>query len=193
MSTQEIDDYIAQLDEPQRSSLETLRARILAVIPDAEQCISYRLPAFRVDGKVLAGFAANKGDLSYYPHSGSVLGQFPDELAGYQQTPGALRFPSDQPLSRALVKRLIVAKWHIAFGDEVPFRGAGGRRGSGAATGLSGEALWREAGLGAPARRALVQAGILTIADLKGRDRADIAALHGIGPNALAKLAELMS
>jgi uncharacterized protein YdhG (YjbR/CyaY superfamily) len=193
MSTQEIDDYIAALDEPQRSSLETLRSRILEVIPDAEQCISYRMPAFRVQGKVLAGFAANKGDLSYYPHSGSVLGQFPEELAGYRQTPGALRFPSDRPLATALLRRLIEAKWRIAFGDGVPFASARGGRVATAAKAASGDDLWRAAGLGSPARRALVQAGILTIADLKARDGAEIAALHGIGPNALAKLAELLA
>lgn len=126
MSVQEIDDYLAALDDPQRSSLQTLRTRILAVVPDAEQCISYRLPAFRVRGKVLAGFAANKGDLSYYPHSGSVLEQLGDELAGFAQTKGALRFPSDRPLSAALVRRLVEAKWRIAFGDEPLPRSASG-------------------------------------------------------------------
>ena len=73
MSAQEIDDYLATLDEPKRGTLESLRTAILEVVPDAEQCISYNMPAFRVDGKVVAGFDAFKNHLSYFPHSGSVL------------------------------------------------------------------------------------------------------------------------
>jgi uncharacterized protein YdhG (YjbR/CyaY superfamily) len=69
----EIDHYLAALEEPKQSTLAALRQSILAVIPDAEQCISYGLPAFRVQGKVIAGFGAFKNHLSYLPHSGSVL------------------------------------------------------------------------------------------------------------------------
>jgi uncharacterized protein YdhG (YjbR/CyaY superfamily) len=58
MTAKDIDDYRAGVPEPKRSTLEALRRSILAVIPEAEQCISYGMPAFRVDGKVLAGFAA---------------------------------------------------------------------------------------------------------------------------------------
>ena len=73
MSLAEIDAYLAGLDEPKRSTLEQLRRDILAVVPEAEQCISYNLPAFRVDGKVIAGFAAFTHHLSYLPHSSSGL------------------------------------------------------------------------------------------------------------------------
>lgn len=73
MSAQEIDVYLEGLDEPGRSTLQQLRETILEIVPDAEQGISYGLPAFRVRGKVVAGFAAFKNHLSYLPHSGSVL------------------------------------------------------------------------------------------------------------------------
>src|SRR5450755_3537623 len=73
MSQRDIDRYLAALDEPKRSTLEALRQSILEVVPEAEQCISYGLPAFKVHGKVVAGFAAFKQHLSYLPHSGSVL------------------------------------------------------------------------------------------------------------------------
>ena len=107
MSAEEIDRYLSELDEPGRSTLESLRASILKVVPDAEQCISYGLPAFRVDGRVVAGFAAFKNHLSYLPHSGSVLDQLGEALESYSSTKGSLHFPPDQPLSDELVATLI--------------------------------------------------------------------------------------
>ena len=113
MSDREIDDYLAGLHEPQRSTLEALRRSILAVVPEAEQCISYGMPAFRVDGKVVAGFAAFKKHLSYLPHSGAVLADLGDAVAGYDATPGSLHFPLDQPLSDDLVRLLVEAKMRL--------------------------------------------------------------------------------
>jgi len=55
------------------------------------------MPAFRLHGKVVAGFAAFTNHLSYLPHSGSVISELADDLAGYVSTPGALHFPVDQP------------------------------------------------------------------------------------------------
>jgi uncharacterized protein YdhG (YjbR/CyaY superfamily) len=69
--------------------------------------MSYGLPAFKVEGKVIAGFAAFKNHLSYLPHSGSVLPILADELAQYQATKGSLHFPIDQPLEQDLVNRLV--------------------------------------------------------------------------------------
>jgi uncharacterized protein YdhG (YjbR/CyaY superfamily) len=110
MATDEVDDYLAALGEPKRSTLEALRRSILAVVPDAEQCISYGMPAFRVDGKVVAGFAAFKSHLSYLPHSGSVLADLGDDLAGYTRTSGSLHFAVDEPLPDDLVAKLVEAK-----------------------------------------------------------------------------------
>lgn len=107
VSRAEIDAYLAGLEEPKRSTLERLRQSILAVVPDAEECISYGMPAFRVDGKVVAGFAAFKNHLAYLPHSGSVIDQLSDELTGYSSTPGSLHFPLNEPLPDEVVARLI--------------------------------------------------------------------------------------
>jgi len=107
MSKKEIDAYLARLDEPKRGTLEKLRQTILSVVPKAEQGISYGMPSFRVDGKVVAGFAAFKDHLSYLPHSGSVLPELAKELKGYDQTKGSLHFAIDKPLPKALVKKLI--------------------------------------------------------------------------------------
>jgi uncharacterized protein YdhG (YjbR/CyaY superfamily) len=107
MSAKEIDDYLARLDTPERSTLERLRASIAAALPDAEQGMAYGAPAFKVGGKAVAGFAAAKDHLTYLPHSGSVLAELEDELAGYKWSKGALQFPVDAPLPDALVQKLI--------------------------------------------------------------------------------------
>jgi uncharacterized protein YdhG (YjbR/CyaY superfamily) len=125
MSAAEIDAYLDRLDEPKRSTLSRLRGDILAVIPDAEQCISYAVPGFKVAGKTVAGFAAFKNHLSYLPHSGSVFPELEEELAGYTKSSGALRFPIDQPLPGELVENLIAVRLRQAF-PPMP----GGRPGS---------------------------------------------------------------
>jgi uncharacterized protein YdhG (YjbR/CyaY superfamily) len=107
MSAEAIDEYLRALAEPERSTLEKLRRTILEIVPEAEQVISYRVPAFRVDGKTVAGFAAFKNHLSYLPFSGSVLAQLGDELEGYEMTKSSLHFPVDRPLPKALVRELI--------------------------------------------------------------------------------------
>ena len=110
MSAKQVDAYLRGLEEPKRTTLEALRRTILELVPDAEQVISYRVPAFRVGGKTVAGFAAFRDHLSYLPFSGSVLSQLSDELEGYTMTKSALHFPVDRPLAKKLVKRLIAVR-----------------------------------------------------------------------------------
>jgi uncharacterized protein YdhG (YjbR/CyaY superfamily) len=110
VSAAEIDEYLRGVDEPERVTLQALRAMILENVPEAEEGISYRVPAFRVHGKVVAGFAAFKDHLSYLPFSGSVLGELGDELRGYTMTKSSLHFPIDRPPPKALVKKLIAVR-----------------------------------------------------------------------------------
>ena len=110
MSAEDVDEYLRGVEEPKRSTLEALRRTILEILPDAEQVISYRVPAFRVHGETVAGFAAFKNHLSYLPFSGSVLPQLADELQGYTMTKGALHFPVDRPLPKPLVRKLIAVR-----------------------------------------------------------------------------------
>jgi uncharacterized protein YdhG (YjbR/CyaY superfamily) len=102
-----VDAYLAELDEPRRATLVELRRTIRELLPDAEETISYGMPAYKVNGKTIAGFAAFKNHLSYLPHSGSVLDKLGDELSSYASTKGSLHLPVDQPLPRDLVKRLL--------------------------------------------------------------------------------------
>jgi uncharacterized protein YdhG (YjbR/CyaY superfamily) len=110
VSEREVDEYLAALDEPKRATLERLRTTILEIVPEAEQGIAYGMPAFRLGGKAVAGFAAFKSHLSYFPHSGSVLPELSDDLLGYATSKGTLQFPIDKPLPKALVKKLIAVR-----------------------------------------------------------------------------------
>jgi len=110
VSAADVDEYLRAVEEPKRSTLQTVRRTILEILPEAEQVISYRLPAFRVHGKTVAGFAAFKHHLSYLPFSGSVLPQLADQLEGYAMTKSSLHFPVDQPLPKALVRELIATR-----------------------------------------------------------------------------------
>jgi uncharacterized protein YdhG (YjbR/CyaY superfamily) len=111
VSAHDIDEYLETVeDHDQREALESLRRQILEAAPEAEQCISYGMPAFRVGGKVVAGFAAFKKHLSYLPHSGSVLTQLGDDLAPWTSTKGSLHFTPDLPLPAEVVGRLVAVR-----------------------------------------------------------------------------------
>ena len=115
VSAQEVDHYLDGLEEPKRTTLAHLRQTILAIVPEAEQGISYGVPAFKVQGKTIAGFAAFKNHLSYLPHSGSVFTELQEELQGYSTSSGALRFSIDEPLPVPLVEKLIAVRLQQAF------------------------------------------------------------------------------
>jgi uncharacterized protein YdhG (YjbR/CyaY superfamily) len=115
MSHDEVTEYIDRFDEPKRATLRKLRETIIEIIPEAEQGLSYTVPAFSLEGTVVAGFAAFKNHLSYLPHSGSVFPELETELAAYSKTKGALHFPIDEPLPKELVKKLIDVRISQAF------------------------------------------------------------------------------
>lgn len=117
MSREEVDTYLASLDEPKRDTLRELRQIILDFVPEAEQGISYGLPAFRLQGKVIAGFAAFQRHLSYLPHSGSVFPELRDEVAAYVTSTGALRFAIDECLPVPLVQKLLAVRIRQALPD----------------------------------------------------------------------------
>lgn len=110
MADDQVDAYLEQLDEPKRSTLASLRQTLLELVPGAEECLSYGVPAIRRDGKLVAGYSAAKGHLSYLPHSGSVLESLPEVTAAYETSKGALRFPVDTPLPREVVAALVSAR-----------------------------------------------------------------------------------
>ena len=105
-----IDDYLKSVPEDRRRALKDLRAKIRSIVPDAEECISYRIPAFRLNGVVVAGFCATAKGCSYFPFSGSTLKTLARDIARYDQTKGSLHFSSGEQLPTALVRKLIKAR-----------------------------------------------------------------------------------
>lgn len=103
-----VDEYLDAAPEPQRTTLIQLRALLAAILPEAEEAISYSVPAFKVEGKPVAGYAHAKRHCSYFPHSGSVLDLVePELLEGYDWSKGTLRFPVDEIPDEGLLRRLI--------------------------------------------------------------------------------------
>jgi uncharacterized protein YdhG (YjbR/CyaY superfamily) len=106
----DIEGYLATVSADKRALLESLRKTIRSIVPDAEECISYSMPAFRVKGGVLAGFLATSKGCSYFPFSGSTLAILANDLGDYGQTKSALHFDSKRPLAKTLVRKLLKAR-----------------------------------------------------------------------------------
>jgi uncharacterized protein YdhG (YjbR/CyaY superfamily) len=102
-----IDGYLRGVPQDRRAALEDLRAKIRRVVPDAQECISYKMPAFRLNGVVVAGFLATSKGCSYFPFSGSTLKTLARDLTEYDQTKGSLHIPLDRRLPVSLVRKLI--------------------------------------------------------------------------------------
>lgn len=103
-----VDEYLAAAPEPHRSTLTQLRRMLALILPEGEEGMSYGVPAIRVGGTPIVGYAYAKKHCSYFPHSGSVLDQVePYLLEGHDWAKGTLRFPVDQPPDEALVRRLV--------------------------------------------------------------------------------------
>jgi uncharacterized protein YdhG (YjbR/CyaY superfamily) len=100
-----IDEYIALQNRNVQPILELLRNTIKSVVPQAEEVISYRMPAFRFKG-ILVYFAANKNHIGFYP-TGSGIEAFKHEFAEYKYSKGAVQFPLDKPLPLDLIKRIV--------------------------------------------------------------------------------------
>ena len=105
-----IDEYLAKVTGKSRTTLERLRTTIRTIVPNAAECISYGVPAFRVGGKVVGGFAATTKGCSYFPFSGSTLATLADDLEAYDKTKSSLHFEPDRPLPKVLVRKLIRAR-----------------------------------------------------------------------------------
>lgn len=105
-----IDEYLAGVSAPQRTGLERLRRTIKAAVPRAEECISYGLPAFRLDGRPLVLFGAAANHCSFYPGSGATVAAHRKELRNFETSKGAIRFQPDDPLPAALVRKLVKAR-----------------------------------------------------------------------------------
>ena len=109
-----IDEYLAGLSPENRSALQRVRRAVHAAAPGAEECISYGIPAFRLKGKLIAGFKAAANGCSFHPMSGDTVARLEGDLAGYETSKGTIRFPARAGLPAALVRKLV--KTRIAEG-----------------------------------------------------------------------------
>lgn len=104
-----VDEYLASLNEEQRDALENLREVIRSAAPDAEECISYRLPAFRLGGALVA-YGASRNHCSFYPMSPKVIAQLKEQLSGFETSKGTIRFQPEKPLPATLVRKIVKAR-----------------------------------------------------------------------------------
>ena len=107
MTKKEVDTYLSAVPEPQRSTLKELRKLIRAALPNAEECLSYNMPAFKLEGQVIAGFASARNHCSYYPFSGRTLTTLSAEVSKYVTTKGSLHFAVDKCIPATLVNKLV--------------------------------------------------------------------------------------
>ena len=105
-----VDQYIAAVPEPARTTLKKVRAIIRSAAPkEATECISYAIPTFKYKGPFF-GYAAFSNHCSLFPMSGRIVEAFKTDLKNFQTSKGTIRFPVDKPPSAALVKKLVRAR-----------------------------------------------------------------------------------
>jgi uncharacterized protein YdhG (YjbR/CyaY superfamily) len=101
-----IDDYLAEVSDEKRATLKALRAAIHAAAPRVEECISYGIPAFRLNGRILVWFGGGANHCSFYPGAYPIRACKAD-LKAYSISKGTVRFPIGKPLPASLVKKLV--------------------------------------------------------------------------------------
>lgn len=105
-----IDEYLESLGDQQRAALERIRQIIRAAAPKAQECISYQLPAFRLNGKLLVGFGATTKHCAFYLMSATTVAAHEADLKGFDTSAGTIRFQPDKPLPVNLVRKLVKAR-----------------------------------------------------------------------------------
>ena len=103
-----VDGYLSKVGDDKRAALQKLRKTIHAAAPKAEECISYGLPAFRLDGRMLVWFGAAANHCSFYP--GGIVQAYKDELKDYKTSKGTIQFAPDNPLPATLVRKIVKAR-----------------------------------------------------------------------------------
>ncbi len=160
---------------PHKKTMLAMRRNILTIIPQAEEVVSYGMPAFKIDGNIVAGLLHAKNHVGYYPFSGSVLKLFPKELKNFSTTKSAIHVPIDKPLSKTLLSKLIRARI-----SQCPVKT--GKTDISKYGKLDG--YWKSLGIAAPARRGLIDNKIFKLTDLKKWHESDFLAIHAMGPSA---------
>lgn len=109
-SSEDVDMILAALPEDRRKVLQKLRETIRSAAPEAEEGISYGVPAFRLHGRPLVSYAAPKEHFSFFPMSPEVLEAHKKDLEGFSTAKGTIRFTSDKPIPAAVVRKIVKAR-----------------------------------------------------------------------------------
>jgi len=109
MPAKDADAYLAKLSADKRATLEKVRKAIRAAAPDAEEGMSYGMPAF-IQGKPIAGYSASANHCSYFPMSGAITAQLAADLAKYEVSKGGFKFPIGKPPPATLIRKLVKAR-----------------------------------------------------------------------------------
>ena len=107
MSKAEVDQYLKGLPEAAVISIQALRKQVLDLVPKGEEGISYAMPCVKLNGKAVAGYAAFKKHIGYFPHSGNIVPQLSKELANRKQTTGGFQFGLGEVLPNDLIAKLV--------------------------------------------------------------------------------------
>jgi len=105
-SAKDIDAYLASVPKNSRAVLENLRQTIKSIVPEATEGISYQVPTFKYQGRMLVSYAAFSEHCSFFPGAGPIEAH-QNELKSYQTSKGTIRFTPSQPLPKSLIKKLV--------------------------------------------------------------------------------------
>lgn len=174
MRSKEVDKYISGFPKSTQKHLNEIRAEIMKAAPDAEECISYKMPAYRLNG-VLVYFAGYEKHIGFYavPNTHNA---FRKELSPYKSGKGSVQFPLYLPLPLDLISRMV--KFRVAENGKKAMV-ADKRKETGGSF---------VPGLSAPANRALEGKGIKTLKQLSRFTESEILSLHGVGPSSVPKM-----
>jgi uncharacterized protein YdhG (YjbR/CyaY superfamily) len=112
---EDVADYLSRVPEPQREALERLRRTIKSIVPDAVEVISYQIPTFKRDGRLLVSYAAFKKHCSFFPGAGPIEMHAKD-LKSFETSKGTIQFTPEHPLPTALVKKLVKTRIRLNEG-----------------------------------------------------------------------------
>jgi len=181
-----INDYIATFPADVQKLLEKVRKAVQKAAPKSKEVISYGMPAFEQNGK-LVYFAGYKNHIGFYPTS-SGIANFQKEIQGFKNSKGAIQFPLDKPLPVDLITQIV--KFRVAETDQKAELKKTGKKAIAKKTAPKTTLADNDflSTLGAPARRALENNGITTLQKLSKYTEKEILAFHGMGPSTMPKL-----
>ena len=189
----DIDVYLKSFTGLKLTRLTEMRSILRSVLPDAEECLSYGMPAYRL-GKVLVYFAGNKEHIGFYPTPGPIK-EFAHELSQWKYSKGAIQFPYSEPLPLKLIVKIASKRLHDIVKQDsskhCSLRTNPKKAKEFDAAIRTMESELYQSGLAKPALRALINLNVYTIAELKSIKSETLSQAHGIGSKAMEILLQL--